>query len=158
MPLRTPHSEFRTAFTLVELLLVLFILGILAASAAPTFADSLMYHRVEAAAQRLKNDLHLARKTAVTKSATCSLEFTSGATYTLVGADSLDRAGEPYTVDLSKSPYGVSVSSVDFGGTAVVDFNGYGLPSSEGTIVLQAGSHRRRIVLDNQANVTITRL
>jgi prepilin-type N-terminal cleavage/methylation domain-containing protein len=156
MPLRTPNAESQAAFTLIEMIAALFILGILAASAAPTFTDSLMYHRVESAALRLKNDLHLARKSAITTSAECSLEFVTGTSYTLSNMDSLDHSGQPYTVDLNHPPYGVQVTSVDFGGASVVRFNGYGLPSCSGSATLQAGNHRRQIAFDNQGNVTIT--
>ena len=144
------------AFTLVELIAVVLILGLLTAAAAPRFADSLMYHRVESAARRLKNDLELARQTAATKSAARSLQFNTATAYSLPNIEALDHPGQTYTVDLAEPPYGVQVVSVDFGGSNNVSFSGYGLPSSSGTIILQAGDHQRQIDLDSQGHVTIS--
>ena len=51
----------RCAFTFIELVIVLLVMGILTAVAAPKFFDSLLFHRVESAARRVKADLELAR-------------------------------------------------------------------------------------------------
>jgi prepilin-type N-terminal cleavage/methylation domain-containing protein len=59
----------RFAFTMVELVIVVMIISIVTAVAAPTFFESLLYHRVESAAHRLKADIELARHTARLKSA-----------------------------------------------------------------------------------------
>jgi prepilin-type N-terminal cleavage/methylation domain-containing protein len=158
VPLRPPHSPLRTGFTLIELVTVALILGILTAAAVPTFADSLMYHRVETAALRLKKDLELARQLASSNSLAHTFQFTSATAYTIPNIDSLNRDGQPYSVDLAQPPYSVQVTTVDFSGTTSVTFNGYGLPSSDGTLVVEAGRHRRQVALDNQGQVRVTRL
>jgi prepilin-type N-terminal cleavage/methylation domain-containing protein len=155
---RTPHFALRTAFTLVELISVMLILGIMTAAAVPSFSDSLMYHRVESATLRLKKDLELARQLAISRSTSHTLQFTSTTAYTIPGVDSLDRVGQPYTVDLAQPPHSVRVLSVDFSGSATVSFNGYGMPSSAGTIVIQAGKHQRQIALDGQGLVRTSKL
>jgi prepilin-type N-terminal cleavage/methylation domain-containing protein len=161
VPSRIPHSAFkafriRSAFTLVELIAAALILGILAAAAAPSLVSSIMYHRVESAAVRLKRDLELARQTAVSKSASFSVEF-SGTTYTIPNLDSLDHTGQTYQVDLFEPPHSVLVTSVDFGGSTSVTFNGFGMPSSSGAVVLSAGSHQRRIDLNDQGHVSVSK-
>src|SRR5262245_46367557 len=72
----------RAAFTIVELIVVLLITSILAAVAAPVFHKSLLYHRIESAARRLKQDLEHLRDTAKAKSATYEFEL-DGTVYTL---------------------------------------------------------------------------
>jgi type II secretory pathway pseudopilin PulG len=132
------------------------VLGIVTAAAVPTFVSSIMYHRVESAAVRVKRDLELARQMALTKSMSYSVEF-SGGVYKIPNLDSLDHAGQTYEVDLSRPPHSVQVNSADFGGAASVTFNGYGTPSTSGTIVLQAGSHQRQIELDDQGHVVVSK-
>jgi type II secretion system protein H len=160
MSLITPHSALRTGrtgFTLVELVTTLIVLGILTAAAVPSFVSSLMYHRVESAAVRLKRDLELARQMAISKSTSYSLEFTSATAYRIPNLDSLDRVGQAYQVDLAAPPHSAEVASVDFGGTTTVTFNGYGVPTSDGTVVLRAGSHVRQVDLDDQGRVVVRR-
>ena len=139
----------RSAFSFVEMLIVLIVIGILAAAAAPSFFDSLMIQRVESAARRIKMDIELARRDAMAKSATRVFDFTNTNTYALSGIASLDHPDEVYKVDLSTSPYEVSVKNVDFSGLDNFAFTGYGLPTRGGTIEITAGSHARIIQVDN---------
>jgi prepilin-type N-terminal cleavage/methylation domain-containing protein len=158
MPFRNPHSAFRirSAFTLIELIAAALVLGIMTAAAVPTFVSSIMYHRAESAAVRVKRDLELARQMAITRSTSYSVEF-SASVYKIPNLDSLDHAGQDYEVDLSRAPHSVQVNLVDFGGASSVTFNGYGTPSASGTIVLQAGSHQRQIDLNDQGHVVISK-
>ena len=50
------------AFTLVELVIMVLLLGIVAGTAGPKYVESLAYYRVQAAAQRVAADLRLARE------------------------------------------------------------------------------------------------
>ena len=52
-----PPAIVGRAFTIIELVIVVLIMSIFAAVAAPTFLDSLLFHRVESAARRVKADL-----------------------------------------------------------------------------------------------------
>src|SRR5262245_51703406 len=83
MKLRSPtRLQPRSAFTFVELVVVLLIMSILAAVAAPKFIRSLDYSRLESAARRLKIDLEQVRRAAQLKSRTETITF-SGSTYSL---------------------------------------------------------------------------
>jgi prepilin-type N-terminal cleavage/methylation domain-containing protein len=152
------------AFTLVELVIVLLVTSIFAAAATPVFVNSLLFHRVESAARRVKADLEFARQTA--RLTSTERTFTViGTTYSISpGVTSLDRPGQPYSVDLSKDPYRVSLSA-DFGGFTEVRFNGYGTPLKvngtplvQGTLIVQAArNHQCTVSLDGSSGqVTIT--
>jgi prepilin-type N-terminal cleavage/methylation domain-containing protein len=145
------------AFTIVELVIVLLVMSVLAAAATRVFVNSLLFHRVESAARRVKADLDLARHTA--RLTSTEQTFTViGMSYT-VGPEmtSLDHPGAPYSVDLSKDPYRLDVLAANFNSLTEVDFNGYGTPSSGGTIVLQARNHQCTLTLDaTTGKVTIT--
>jgi MSHA pilin protein MshC len=144
------------AFTIIELVIVLLVMGILTAVAAPKFFDSLLFHRVESAARRVKADLELARTQARLKSASQSVTFSNSA-YTISNTKSLDKPGAIYSVDLKKQPYLLDSATPNFSNAATVSFDGYGTPSSGGTIVLVTKSHSCTITLNGTTgDVTIT--
>jgi type II secretory pathway pseudopilin PulG len=145
---------------LVELVIVLMVMGILGAVAVPTFFDSLLFHRVESAARRVKADLELARNTARLTSASQSITFNNTTkTYTASTAiKDLDRPSQTYAVNLSKAPYELKTVTANFGGTAVITFDGYAKPSSGGTVVVQVdANHKATVTLDGTTGqITIT--
>jgi prepilin-type N-terminal cleavage/methylation domain-containing protein len=143
-----PSRARRAAFTMVELVIVILVMSIFAAAATPVFLDSLLFHRVELAARRMKADLELARHTARLTSTKQTLTVI-GMTYSMTPAVAgLDQPSEVYSVDLSKEPYVLDVLAANFGGLTHVDFDGYGMPSSGGTIILQTGIHQCIVSLD----------
>jgi type II secretion system protein H len=146
----------RRGFTIFELVVVLLIMGIFTAVTAPTFFDSMLFHRVESAARRVKADLELARTQARLTSATQSLTF-SNSTYTISNTKSLDKPGSLYYVDLTKQPYLLDSAVPNFSSAATVSFDGYGTPSSGGTVVLKAKTHTCTVTVDaTTGSVTIT--
>jgi type II secretory pathway pseudopilin PulG len=133
---------------MVELVIVIMVISIMAAAAAPTFLDSLQYHRVESAARRVKADLQLAQQMARLKSASQTVTFT-GSSYTLsAGAVALDDANEAYSVDLAASPYEMNSVTAQFGISQAVTFDGYGMPSIGGTVELASHGFRCTVSLD----------
>jgi len=142
---RVPRGYFaggRRAFTMIELVIVVLIMSIFAAVSAPAFMDSLLFHRVETAARRVKADIDYTRQRARLTSTTQSLTFTANATYTVSGAKSLENVALAYEVDLKKSPYSLDSATANFSNTLVLTFDGYGTPSSGGTVVLASKSHQ----------------
>ena len=149
-------ARARCAFTIIELVIVLLIMGILTAVAAPTFFDSLLFHRVESAARRVKADLELARTQARLTSASQSITF-ANSTYTLSNTKSLDNPNAVYSVDLTKQPYSLDSATANFSNLTKVAFDGYGTPTSGGTVVLVAKSHTCTVTLNGTTgDVTIT--
>ena len=156
---QAPRSRTaRNAFTVIELVVVLMILGIVAAATAPSFYRSLHHHQMESAARRIKADLELVQHTARLTSRSQSITFTDR-TYTL-SADvvDLDHPDAAYFVDLAASPFELDDVTLDFGGPTTITFNGFGTPSAGGTIVLTKGDEQRTVVLNQstgQATISI---
>lgn len=136
-------------FTLIELVLVMVIIGIMAAVAVPRYSNSIARRRVEAAATRVANDLNLARRQARTSSSTQTVDFNVAQhRYRLVGCADIDHPGEEYIVELNAPPYEVRIVSAVFGGDDVVEFDGYGNPDSGGMVVVAGGGFQVTVKLD----------
>jgi Tfp pilus assembly protein FimT len=155
-PAGGPNADRPLAFTIIELAIVMLIMGIFAAVTAPAFLDSLIFHRVETAARRVKADIDQARGRARLTSAAQTMTF-SGSSYTLSGVKNLDNPNNTYTVDLQKSPYSLDSATANFNSSQTLTFDGYGTPSSGGTIVLSAKSHQCTVTIDSVLGaITIT--
>jgi Tfp pilus assembly protein FimT len=133
--------------TFAELLIVMLVMTILAAAAAPAFVESLLFHRVESAARRVKSDLELARQTARLTSTTQTVSFTDRQ-YTVSGETSFHQPTTAYQVDLGASPYEIGELVANFSGNSFVTFDGYGKPTTGGTITLTAKNHQCTVTLD----------
>src|SRR3954447_6780975 len=118
----------RRAFSMIELLIVILIMSIFGAVAAPKFFNTLLFHRVESAARRVKADIDYARQRARLTSTAQTVTFT-GSSYTLSGAKSLENPNQVYTVNLQASPYLLDSATANFASSQIISFDGYGTPS-----------------------------
>jgi len=140
-------------FSIVEIVIVLMIISIMAAVAAPKFADAYMYHKVESAARRIKADLKLTRRVAMAKSQIHTFEFVTSTKYQLTGIASADHTARGIVVDLAQSPYEMATVTFDLGGDTSVSFNGHGIADSDAQIDIAVGGHSRQITLDAESGV-----
>jgi type II secretory pathway pseudopilin PulG len=146
----------RRGFSYAEIAIVALILGIMAAAAVPKYADALVRMRLDAAARRIAADLATAQAQARAGSARQTIAFTvppAGICYQIVGMKDPDRPASTYTVNLAEPPYQITLNSVDLGGDATLIYNGYGIPDSGGTIVIQAGQYTKRITIDPDTGI-----
>lgn len=139
----------RSAFSLVELVVVAAITAIIAAIAVPTFASAAQESRVDLAARRVAADLRLAQRLARLTSSSRAVDFSVAEdSYELVGVAHPDRPASAYVVSLSSEPYRVDLVYADAGGKPQIEFDGFGRPSSGGVIRVRVGTHERLIVVD----------
>jgi type II secretory pathway pseudopilin PulG len=138
--------------------MVVMLIGIFTAVAIPQFVDSLLFYRVESAARRVKIDLELARRAARLTSSQQSVTFDNSRYELSSGVAGLDKPNADYAVDLAAAPFHLTTVSVDFGGDAAVSFDGFGTPSSGGTVLLGTAEHECTVTLDGTTgDVRITR-
>ena len=169
--MRELRSRGRPAFTLVELIIVMLVIGILAVVAAPRYADSIMRFRAEAAARRIAADLNLVRQNAITRSggsfgAEWVRFYSSSDRYQLTNDADIDRPTEEYWVDFDETPYPVDLVSAAFTNkygytsNSIVKYDMHGVAKSglppffpdaqltSGTIVVAVGNEQRTVVID----------
>jgi prepilin-type N-terminal cleavage/methylation domain-containing protein len=147
------HSR-RTAFTLIELVLVVAAIAVLSAVAVPKYSSSMNRYRVNIAAKRVVADLALARAAARASGAGQVVDFSTRVNrYVFTGLAAPDGRSGDYTVLLSDDPYKVKISSVAFGtatpAVKTVTFSRFGLPQYDGTIVISCGDFSRTVLVDS---------
>ena len=144
-------SQARHAFTIIEVLMVLFVLGVMSTLAVPRYGNFVAQHRAESAARRIAADIALARRNARLTSTSQTIQFdVSTNRYVISGMSSLDDPAGFYTVSLADEPYGASIASIslDSNNNGTITFDGYGVANTGGSIVIRVGVYGRTIQID----------
>ncbi len=151
-----PAVSTRAAFSLVETVIVVLIIGVVAAVSVPKMIDSLSYQRALAAAQQVAAHLRLARHDARQRSATSSIQFsTANQSYTLSDLDDPDRPGRPYQIDCRSAPILAQLTIARFGDDQKLVFNGFGLPDTRGTVEFQVGRYTSAVTVSDDGTISI---
>jgi hypothetical protein len=75
------------------------------------------------------------------------------------GVAAMDSSTNTYAVNLAAAPYEITNVAVNFGGTASVSFDGYGQPSSGGTVIITGPRHQCTVTLNGTTGqITISRV
>ncbi len=153
MHLSCTHEVKRSGVTLAEITISVLILGVLAAAAAPIYSKSLLNYRVEAAAQRIAQDLSQAQRVARQNNSTRTITFARGDnSYTISGISSLDRVSAPYKVLINQAPYRVGISSLVTAAqpatqltSVAIAFDRFGMPDQGISVSISTGTFQRRV-------------
>lgn len=146
----------KRAFTLIEAIMVVVIIGVLAAVSFLAITPSVSALRLEVARQRLKSDIIYAQALSVTQQVNHGVIFNPGSnTYSVYRQTTSNiinnpLTGKAFTVNYSSDSNfsGVSLVSTSFGSptTNRVEFDSFGTPSdgttpltANGTVSLSAG-------------------
>lgn len=142
----------RRGFTLIDLTLTMFIIGLFAAIAMPRYGELVTRFRLQAAADRVAADLQFARHQAKLQGSSQSVVFDTAANrYELTGLKDLDHPENPYAVGFSQDGSTTTLTSVSFGASgadALIVFDIYGRPDFGGSLVIEADGHQRTISVD----------
>jgi len=141
----------KKAFTLIELVMVLLIVGILSAVVITDFSSSSATAKLEAARFRLKSDIIYAQNLAVTQQRHHGIVFDPALeSYSLYSQDASNivnnpLSGFPFTVSYALEPElkGIDLVAVSFGSpnTNMIEFDEMGRPYSDSvTQLAQSGS------------------
>ncbi|MDX2016519.1 MAG: prepilin-type N-terminal cleavage/methylation domain-containing protein [Planctomycetota bacterium] len=163
----------RRAFTLLETILVIVLVGVVAAVGVPRLVESADRRQLLAEARRLAADLNLVRARAASTSMSYRIVFDidrdqysimpqdgERAARVQEGLTSIDAAPSPtgaeVAIDLASTSrtgmltatHGASLSRLDLGGADEIIFNGFGAPDRGGIVVLSRGKYSISITIE----------
>lgn len=154
--MRVPRavSHGRTAFSLLELVLVLIIIGVVSSVSAIRYADAAARNRAIAAARLIADEIARTKSRANAASQSFSISFGGGQSQYFV-----DGGTEQARVkgDIGVDPFLATVRSAVCGDDASLVFDGFGIPDSNGSIVVRSGRRAVTIVIDGDTgNCTLS--
>ncbi len=148
-------------FTLLELMIVIAIVGVIAAMAVPSFSGNIERSRLKEAVESLKSDLMYARTQSIKTSSIIKVSLVKDGTgawcYGINDADADCACGVVETADCGiKSIMGSRFKNVALNQAATVTFNPRrGTAGYSGTKILSTTNHQVKVVVSNQGRVTV---
>jgi len=150
-----PRPTRRRAFTLVEILIVVVVVGTIAVAAMPSISATLDNMKATALAREIATDMRYAQVLAVKTGDTYRVKFRTGPQSYNVKVDqdgswtAIDHpvTKKPWTCELDgHNRYaGIQLASVSFGGANNVEFDAYGSPNNGGAVTFTLGAVTRTI-------------
>ncbi|HBB16701.1 MAG TPA: hypothetical protein DCZ97_06730 [Syntrophus sp. (in: bacteria)] len=135
----------KTGFSLPELMIIVAIVAIVSAIAAPNYTDYMAGRRLKGAARLVMSDLMAARAKAVSQNIDVAVTFTSNYGYTITGESARDIRNDYYDVTLGASGNPISFTSRGTAGATTVTVTLTSARTGATTCVMTASTGRVKI-------------
>ena len=150
----TGDSTIARGFSLIELVLVVTIIGIIAAIALPKFAHAGSGRRLMAAKSTLLSDIEMIRLRARASSKVHVLKFYPNENrYIIVEGTAINRESVILSRDFDDEPYTVGISRTNLGADQAVAFSVYGDVSPGFMVGLTDGEVEIAVVVGGVASL-----
>lgn len=154
--MKTTQKCKSSAFSLVELVIVVSILGILAAIALPKFADAASGRRLLAAKNSIVNDIENAKLQARAASTQHAIVFDiTRERYVIARGTEINKDSIILLRDLKEEPFGIQIARTNLTGNSAV-ITPFGDVSPAFGLELTDGSNIIQVMFDGIADTGIT--
>jgi type II secretory pathway pseudopilin PulG len=144
---------------MVELVIVMVIVGVVAAIAMPRYAAARSQYRVQNACKRLAADYAGLKPTAAAQSGPSTLLMSANADYYRLATSTRDASNTPttltQTVDLGVEPYQASFVAVTLAAGSGFGFDAYGNPLGSGSAQLRSSWTLATVTFASTGDVTV---
>jgi prepilin-type N-terminal cleavage/methylation domain-containing protein len=152
-------------FSLIELVMVIVLVGILAASAVPRI-ESFYLARLAGAAKKTISDIRYTQQIAISRHTNSRIVFNPSTEIYTAQEEYPSASGnwtaikDPFaganlTVNYKTDPQysGINIASANFGNSSTLQFNWLGTPLSAGTAVFDYRGNTRTILVENSTGL-----
>lgn len=150
------RSTRNKGFTLIEIMIVIVIMGIMAAIATPNLMSYMSRLRLNGAARQVMTDLMLARGKAVSENKRVGVVFTSNHQYTIFSDNNQNSAIDTGELTVSKNIQAEFADVTLSSNTSPIFLpNGSVLSATNGTVTLSNTSGSKQVTTSSAGRVRI---
>jgi len=149
MTLSVTHRRPCHAFTLIELVIVLVIVGTMAAIVAPRFVTAQTRYESQLTARWIAAEITRARDHARANRMSTYVHVVPNWNV-IVAVDASSRDINKYVLDAERE---AQITEVDFSGRHLIEFNGFGEAASDCTVTIRSGRWYSTVTVDASSGV-----
>ncbi len=155
--MKRTHANHDRAFSMIELVMVMVIIGIVTAIAIPRFADAATGRRITAMKNTLENDIDMMKIRARATSKPHLIKFYLDKDfYIIFEGTTMERESIVLLRDLTADPYTVDLIKTNLGTDAYASVTAYGDVSPGFSVAVEHNDIQVTVVIDGISDSEVT--